>query len=164
MQHWTGEQKPEHLHPSEQRLLLSLVHRGSRSSSVPQWHSIFALMAARPHAYIHLIWGTCAPPKGHCNELGGLLLPSGNMKTWGGLVKRMKLILQGEMSIKQRKKAVPTTSSEIHILISFWHCKDGEFGSGLSGTPAGGDLCCCVMERDLQRRSHRLSPFLSPAR
>ena len=61
------------------------------------------------------------------------------------------------------KKDVPNASSEIHILNSFWHCKDGEFSSRLSGTPPGGDLCCSVMERDLQRRSRPLSPFPSPA-
>lgn len=54
-------------------------------------------------------------------------------------MKCIKLILRGEMSIKQRKKEVPNTGSEICLLNSFWHRKDGEFGSRLSGTPAGGD-------------------------
>lgn len=75
-------------------------------------------------------------------------------------MKRIKLILLGEMSIK---KDVPNTSSEINILNSFWRCKDGEFSSRLSGTSAGGDLCCSVMERYLQRHSRPLSPFPSPA-
>lgn len=75
-------------------------------------------------------------------------------------MKCTKLILQGEMSVKQLQKAVPSTSSDIHILNSFWHCKDREFSSRLSGNLAGGDLCGSVMERDLQRRSRPLSPSL----
>lgn len=78
-------------------------------------------------------------------------------------MKCIKLILQEDKSIKQRKKDVPNTRSKIHILNSFRHCKDEEFSSRLSGTPAGGDSCCSVMEQDLQRHSHPLSPFPSPA-
>lgn len=76
-------------------------------------------------------------------------------------MKCIKLILQGEMSIKQLQKAVPSTSSDIHILNSFWRCEDREFSSRLSGNLAGGDLYCSVMERDLQRHSRLLSPFSS---
>ena len=78
-------------------------------------------------------------------------------------MKHIKLIPQGETSVKQRKKDVPNTSSVIHISDSFRHCKDEEFSSRLSETPAGGDLCCSTMERDLQRHSSPLSPFPSPA-
>lgn len=76
-------------------------------------------MAARPYVCAHLLRGTCAPPKGHCDDLEGLILPAGNVKTWGGLEKSIKLVLQGEMSIKQHVKDVPNTSSEIRVLYFF---------------------------------------------